>query len=130
MNDPTPAPARKPDLLIVDDDPQIAELLSFVLSRDFQICVAGSREQARSMLRQLDQPPQLALVDLGLPPSPYLPDEGFRLIAELVAYAPEMKIIVLSGQSDDANARHARTLGAIDFVAKPAEPGDRSVQKK
>jgi DNA-binding NtrC family response regulator len=29
---------------------------------------------------------------------------------------------VLSGQNDEANARHARALGAIDFIAKPAEP--------
>ncbi|MEQ1773183.1 MAG: sigma-54 dependent transcriptional regulator [Burkholderiales bacterium] len=113
---------RKPELLIVDDDPLISDTLNFVLSRDFSVCVADSRAQARSLLRQLDHPPQLALVDLGLPPSPHRPDEGFRLIAELVAYAPEMKIIVLSGQSDEANARHARTLGAIDFVAKPADP--------
>ena len=118
----TPSTPRKPDLLIVDDDPLITDTLNFVLSRDFSVCVADSREQARSLLRQLDQPPQLALVDLGLPPSPHRPDEGFRLISELLAYAPEMKIIVLSGQSEDANARHARTLGAIDFVAKPADP--------
>jgi len=122
MSDSTPTPDRKPDLLIVDDDPLISDTLNFVLSRDFSVHVADSREQARSVLRQLDQPPQLALVDLGLPPAPHRPDEGFRLIAELVAYAPEMKIVVLSGQSDEANARHARTLGAIDFVAKPADP--------
>ncbi len=30
--------------------------------------------------------------------------------------------MVLSGQSDETNARHARTLGAIEFVAKPCEP--------
>jgi DNA-binding NtrC family response regulator len=34
-----------------------------------------------------------------------------------------MKIIVLSGQNDADNARHARTLGAIDFVGKPCDPG-------
>jgi DNA-binding NtrC family response regulator len=113
---------RKPDLLLVDDDPLISDTLDFVLSRDFNVRVADSRLQARSVLRQMEHPPQLALVDLGLPPSPHRPDEGFRLIAELVAYAPEMKIVVLSGQSDEANARHARTLGAIDFVAKPADP--------
>ena len=117
-----PQPNRKPDLLIVDDDPVIRDTLAFVLSRDFTVSLADSREQARGVMRQFDRPPSLALVDLGLPPSPHRPDEGFRLIAELVAYAPEMKIIVLSGQSDVANARHARTLGAIDFVAKPADP--------
>src|SRR6185436_294699 len=76
----------------------------------------------KSLLRQLDHAPELALIDLGLPPTPHRPDEGFRLISELIAYSPGIKIVVLSGQSDDTNARHARTLGAIEFVAKPAEP--------
>jgi len=114
--------ARKPDLLIVDDDPLISDTLNFVLSQDFNVCVADSRAQARSVLRQLDTPPALALVDLGLPPAPHRPDEGFQLITELLAYSPAIKIVVLSGQNDEANARHARTLGAIEFVAKPADP--------
>jgi len=112
----------KPELLIVDDDPLITDTLNFVLSKDFTVHVADSRAQVKSMLRQLDQPPQLALIDLGLPPTPHRPDEGFRLISELVAYSPGIKIVVLSGQSDETNARHARTLGAIEFVAKPCEP--------
>jgi DNA-binding NtrC family response regulator len=118
----TPTTPRKPDLLIVDDDPLVSDTLNFVLSRDFNVCVADSRTQARSVLLKLAEPPSLALVDLGLPPTPHRPDEGFRLISELIAYSPEMKIVVLSGQSDEANARHARTLGAIEFVAKPVDP--------
>jgi DNA-binding NtrC family response regulator len=116
-----PEPSR-PELLIVDDDPLITDTLNFVLSRDFSVHVAESRAQVKSLLRQLDAPPQLALIDLGLPPTPHRPDEGFRLISELIAYSPGIKIVVLSGQSDETNARHARTLGAIEFVAKPAEP--------
>jgi DNA-binding NtrC family response regulator len=112
----------RPDLLIVDDDPVISDTLSFVLANDFNVYVADSRAQVKSLLRQLDRPPQLALVDLGLPPTPHRPDEGFRLVSELVAHSPEMKILVLSGQSDEMNARHARTLGAVDFVHKPCEP--------
>ncbi|HSN41164.1 MAG TPA: sigma-54 dependent transcriptional regulator [Burkholderiales bacterium] len=112
----------KPDLLIVDDDPLITDTLNFVLSKDFTVYVAESRPQVTSLLRQIDHPPQLALIDLGLPPTPHRPDEGFRLISDLIAYSPGMKIVVLSGQSDETNARHARTLGAIEFVAKPCEP--------
>ena len=112
----------KPELLIVDDDPAIADTLSYVLGSDFTISTAESRQHARALLRQRDTPPQLALIDLGLPPRPHSPDEGFQLITELIATAPTMKIVVLSGQNDEANARHARTLGAIDFVAKPVEP--------
>lgn len=112
----------KPELLIVDDDPSITDTLGYVLGGDFEVHTAESRQHAEALLRQLDAPPPLALIDLGLPPRPHRPDEGFQLIAELLATAPTMKIIVLSGQNDEANARHARTLGAIDFVAKPADP--------
>ena len=112
----------KPDLLIVDDDPLITDTLNFVLSRDFTVYVADSRTRVKSLLTQLDRPPQLALIDLGLPPTPHRPDEGFHLISELIAYSPGIKIVVLSGQSDETNARHARTLGAIEFVSKPCEP--------
>ncbi|MBC7946132.1 MAG: sigma-54-dependent Fis family transcriptional regulator [Burkholderiales bacterium] len=116
--------SAKPDLLIVDDDPLISDTLNFVLSKDFEVYVADSREQVKILLRQLDKAPQLALVDLGLPPNPHRPDEGFRLISELLAYSPGIKILVLSGQNDDANARHARTLGAIEFIAKPCDTAE------
>ena len=115
-------PPGKPNLLIVDDDSLVTGTLDFVLSRDFTVFVAASRAQAKGLLRQLDNPPQLALIDLGLPPTPHRPDEGFKLISELVAYSPSIKILVLSGQNDETNARHARTMGAIEFIAKPCDP--------
>ncbi len=113
---------RKPDLLIVDDDPLITDTLDFTLGGEYEVLVAASRAQVHSLLRQIDRTPRLALIDLGLPPSPHRPDEGFRLIGELLAASPEMKIIVLSGQNDQANARHARAIGAMEFVAKPCPP--------
>lgn len=117
-----PLPAAKPLLLIVDDDPLISESLGFAFAQEFDVVSSHSRPHCLNLLRQLRQPPQLALVDLGLPPLPHRPDEGLALISELLAIAPEMKIIVLSGQNDDANARHARTLGAVEFVGKPCDP--------
>ncbi len=112
----------KPQLLIVDDDPLITDTLHFVLSNDFEVFVAESRQQVKSLLTQLDTPPSLALVDLGLPPAQHKPDEGFALISDLLNYSKQIRILVLSGQNDEANARHARALGAIDFIAKPADP--------
>ncbi len=67
-------------------------------------------------------------MDLGLPPTPHRPTEGFRLIAELLAHSPNIKIIVLSGQDEDSNARHARTLGATDFITKPCSPEGIKIQ--
>jgi DNA-binding NtrC family response regulator len=113
---------NKPSLLIVDDDPLITDTLAYTLGQDFEIQVSDSRQRAIDLVRQVPTPPQLALIDLGLPPLPHAPDEGFALIADLLAHSPAMKILVLSGQSDANNARHARTLGAAEFVSKPCDP--------
>jgi DNA-binding NtrC family response regulator len=112
----------KPALLIVDDDAVITDTLAYALGTDFEVYACESRPHAVELLRQLPQPPQLALVDLGLPPRPHAPDEGFQLIADLLAHSPGMRIFVLSGQSDAAHARHARALGAAEFIAKPCDP--------
>ena len=114
----------KPLLLIVDDDPLISDTLSFSMNGAFEVITSHSRSHCIQLLRQLRRPPELALIDLGLPPLPHRPDEGFALIAELLKRIPEIKIVVLSGQSDAGNARHARTLGATDFVAKPCNPAE------
>jgi DNA-binding NtrC family response regulator len=110
-------------LLLVDDDPLITDSLAFALGGEYEVYACSSRRAAIDLVRALPAPPPLALVDLGLPPTPHAPDEGFQLIENLLAHAPGMKIFVLSGQNDAANARHARALGAWEFVAKPSEPG-------
>jgi DNA-binding NtrC family response regulator len=115
------APAR-PALLVVDDDRLITDTLAFALGNDYDVHACESRPAAIERLRALGAPPPLALVDLGLPPAVHSPEEGFQLIADLLAHSPTMKIFVLSGQNDAAHARHARALGAWEFVAKPAEP--------
>ena len=116
------APQNKTAILIVDDDPLIADTLGYFLGRDYTIITAAGRKEAVSLLRQAETPPDLALIDLGLPPTPHAPDEGFALIAAILAHSPKTHIVVLSGQSEEANARHARALGATEFIAKPANP--------
>jgi DNA-binding NtrC family response regulator len=111
----------RPALVLIDDDPLIAESLAFVLRDTFSVSVAGTRAEARALLQAFREPPPLALVDLGLPPAPHSPEEGFALIGELLAFNPRMKILVLSGQSNRRNIQHALTLGAVDFVPKPAD---------
>ena len=111
----------KPLLLFVDDDPIIVDALSIVLEKDFDLITADSRKQVKSILQDLSVKPSLALVDLGLPPKPHSPEEGFKLIEELMAVNDSFKILVLSGQNEDANIHHALTLGAVDFIPKPCD---------
>ncbi len=119
---PLPQYVAKPGLLIVDDDPLICESLKFILARDFAVDTVGSRHEAVALLRARHEPPALALVDLGLPPVPQLPNEGLNLIGDLLAHAPATRILVLTGQNQETNARRARALGAMDLVPKPCAP--------
>ncbi|MBL0122252.1 MAG: sigma-54-dependent Fis family transcriptional regulator [Betaproteobacteria bacterium] len=109
-------------MLIVDDDPLIGESLSFVLADDFDVRVRESRPDAMDLLKSGEFRPDIALIDLGLPPMPDLPTEGFRLVNDLLAWSQDIRIMVLSGQNEDSNARRARALGAADLVPKPCEP--------
>ena len=113
----------KPALLIVDDDPLIGESLSFVLSEDFDVRVRETRSEAMALLKSGGFQPQVALIDLGLPPLPHLPAEGFKLVGELLGWSQRIRILVLSGQNEDSNARRARALGAVELVPKPCDPG-------
>jgi DNA-binding NtrC family response regulator len=118
----------RPALIFVDDDALILESLSFFLKRRFQVHTASTRAEARRLLQGLEIQPSLALVDLGLPPAPHTPDEGFALITELLAFNPAMRILVLSGQDKNAHSQHALTLGAVDFITKPTDP--RQIEKR
>jgi len=113
--------AEKRELLFIDDDPLIVESLSIVLQDEFEVHSAESRDQSKSLLQKLGYTPSLALIYLGLPPFPHSPEEGFKLIDELLISNPNIKILVLSGQNDTANIHHAMTLGAVDCVPKPCD---------
>ncbi len=93
-----------------------------MLRKQYNLITAESRPQAIEKINQAEDLPSLALIDLGLPPYPHKPDEGFALIRELLSMQPNMKVLVLSGQDNDVNIQHALTIGAVDFIAKPAEP--------
>jgi two-component system nitrogen regulation response regulator GlnG len=112
---------KTPRLLLVDDDALIGESLAFALGGEYEVARAQDRAQAVEKLRG-GWHPQLALVDLGLPPVAHLPNEGFKLIADLLAHVPDVRIVVLTGQNEESNARRARALGAVDLVPKPCDP--------
>jgi len=113
---------KKPRLLLVDDDDLIRESLAYALAPDYDVTHAGNREAAVRALRE-GLVPDLALIDLGLPPVEHLPNEGFKLIGDLLAHEPRVRILVLTGQNEESNARRARALGAVELVPKPCEPG-------
>ena len=111
--------AEKPrPLLIVEDDPALQKQIRWAFD-DYETLTADDRESALALVRR-HQPPVVTM-DLGLPPDPDSVSEGFKLLEQILAIAPQTKVIVLTGQNDRSNALRAVGLGAYDFFAKPFE---------
>ena len=106
-------------LLIVEDDLALQKQIKWSLDR-FDSVTAHDRESALVQLRK--RGPAVVTMDLGLPPDADSVSEGFRLLEQIMAFDPDIKVIVLTGQNDQANALRAVSLGAYDFFAKPFEP--------
>jgi len=106
-------------LLIVEDDLALQKQIKWSLDR-FDSVTASDRESALIAFRR--HQPAVVTMDLGLPPDPDSTSEGFKLLEQLLEIDPNVKIIVLTGQNDQANALRAIALGAYDFFAKPFEP--------
>ena len=106
-------------LLIIEDDPALQKQLRWSFDK-FEALTAGDRESALVQIHRHN--PAVVTMDLGLPPDADSVSEGFLLLEQILAIAPDTKVVVLTGQNDQANALHAIALGAYDFFAKPFEP--------
>ena len=111
--------AKLPPLLIVEDDLALQKQIKWSLDR-FESVTASDRESALLQCRR--HAPAVVTMDLGLPPDPDSVSEGFRLLEQMLQLDPDIKVIVLTGQNDQANALRAVALGAYDFFAKPFDP--------
>lgn len=106
-------------VLIVEDDLALQKQIKWSLDR-YDCATAADREAAILQYRRVQ--PTVVTMDLGLPPDPDSVSEGFKLLEQLLDLDPHVKVIVLTGQNDQANALRAVALGAYDFLAKPFDP--------
>ncbi len=108
-----------PALLIVEDDPGLQKQLKWSFGQ-YEVFTADDAETALSLVRRHNPP--VITMDLGLPPSPDTPAVGLQLLEDVIAIAPNTKVIVMTGQDERSNALTAIAAGAYDFMAKPVEP--------
>jgi len=107
--------AALPSLLLVDDDATFCQVLGLALGRrGFAVHTAYGSAAALQLARA--RPPEYAVVDLNL-----AGDSGLGLIAELLALDPTIRIVVLTGYASIATAVEAIKLGAVNYLAKPAD---------
>jgi two-component system response regulator RegA len=114
--------AFKPDelpedrsLILVDDDRAFVQRLARAMeTRGFEVRTAHSVAEGMNLIRQ--KAPAFAIVDMRLEDG-----NGLDVIAELAKIRPDARTIVLTGYGNIATAVTAVKLGAVDYLAKPAD---------
>jgi DNA-binding NtrC family response regulator len=105
---------RPQRILIVDDESSLRTALFRVLDRQgFQVLTANSKKEAE-MLSGVEQPLDLALIDLRLPDG-----DGIEFMAQLKKLHPQIQVIILTGFGSIETAVHAVQNGAFHFMTKP-----------
>lgn len=102
-------------ILIVDDEPDIRELLEITLSRmNLATQSAGDLATARNMLAA--EPFNLCLTDMRLPDG-----DGLELVRDIQARYPHVPVAVITAHGSTETAIEALKSGAFDFVSKPVD---------
>ena len=105
----------KPRILIVEDEPGIADTLQYALRTDgFDPDWCATGEAALARIREA--PPALVILDVGLPDA-----SGFEVFKRIRATS-EVPVVFLTARSDEIDRVVGLELGADDYVAKPFSP--------
>ena len=108
---------QKPTVLIVDDEPDLLELVSLTLSRmNLQARTAADVNSARRLLKA--ERFDLCLTDMRLPDG-----DGLDLVAWIQQNRADLPVAVITAHGNVESAVRALKLGAFDFVSKPLDLG-------
>jgi two-component system catabolic regulation response regulator CreB len=108
-------PVTRPAVLIVEDEPGIADTLQYALRTDgFEPHWAASG--AAALARQREQPAAIVILDVGLPDL-----NGFEVFRRLREFS-DVPVVFLTARADEIDRVVGLELGADDYVAKPFSP--------
>jgi len=106
---------KKPRALVVDDEPDIRELLSITLERmNLEVVAADTIAAATRELRAM--PFDLCLTDMRLPDG-----DGLSLVEWINSHKPQTPVAVITAHGNVESAVRALKLGAFDFISKPLD---------
>src|SRR5690606_37944387 len=109
-------PADSAAIVVVEDDPHIADLVELYLRREsFRVYQAADGEHALEVIRE--RRPRLVILDLGLPGG--LDGLG---VCKQVRASSDVPIIMLTARDDEVDRVLGLELGADDYVLKPFSP--------
>jgi signal transduction histidine kinase/ActR/RegA family two-component response regulator len=105
-------------LLVVEDETSVLRVTKRILEQaGYRVLSASTLIQAIAVARSTAGPIELLVTDL------VLPDGGGRDVAERVAeLRPEIRVLYVSGYTDDPALRHGISASEVEFLAKPFAP--------
>jgi len=112
---PADHPMRSPRALVVDDEPDIRDLLSITLGR-MDIAVETAGDHATAVQRLGGERYDLVLTDMRLPDG-----DGLDLVAWIQEHRPGVPVAVITAHGNVEAAVRALKLGAFDFISKPLD---------
>jgi len=112
-----------PRVLIIEDDPNVAEVVTRYLEREGYV-VEAADDGLQGLERALSDPPDLVVLDLMLPAL-----SGLEVCRRLRAKAP-VPVIMLTARGEEVDRIAGLELGADDYVAKPFSPRELTARVK
>src|SRR5258708_7827812 len=115
---------NRPKVLIIDDDPSIRSLISFMLRRDYLAFLAADGKEG--FRKALENPPQLVIIDIEMPGW-----NGLRTLEAFRAnqYLSQIPIMMLTADATRATVATAIEKGANDYVIKSSLDKDELLTK-
>ena len=111
----SPTGGVMPRVLVVDDEPDIADLLTDALTiRGYAASTAHDGPEA--LQRVKDARPQVVLLDIDMPGM-----NGLEVLRRLREFDPEVVVIMVSGIRDEKTSQAALALGAAEYFTKPMD---------
>lgn len=109
----------KPTILVVDDTPENIDIMNGILKPDYKVKVALNGEKALKIAGS-ENPPDLILLDIMMPGM-----DGYEVCRRIKAAdkTRNIPIIFVSGAEDSESKETGLSLGAVDYLVKPIDPG-------
>ncbi len=109
----------KPKVLIIDDDVAVTQQLFWTLCEEFEVLTANNLSTA--IRRATIYEPEVAILDLHLPPTLDAPDTGLRILEYVKAHLPASKVFVVSSAANIEQQKQCIRHGADGFLSKPLD---------
>ena len=107
-------PAKKPLILICDDEEGIRESFKLILEDHYELKFATHGLEALEMLKSLS--PAAMLLDIKMPKV-----HGLEILKRIKESRPKLPVIIVTGYQSVEMAQEAFKLGAVDYIPKPFE---------